>query len=163
MDPKEKYFSIKAYMNFRQFVEMKYTLDDAYGTLNDFKSKFGFLYIPTYEAFQSMVAKSPLIQLPMSMLANIENTTANPSIVGKGLEEEEEELEKRGLAGREDPSRQHTAFQSVKHHTDMALKGNTEPIILVKVGNRLILLDGDHRLYAYALMNRPVPAKIIKY
>ena len=43
----------------------------------------------------------------------------------------------------------------------MAVWDNTEPIILIKVGNRLILLDGDHRLYAYALMDKPCPAKII--
>jgi len=145
-------------MNFKQFVEM-YTLDDAYGTLRDFHAKFGITKVPTYEEFKASVAKAPVVQLPMSMLARIENTTANPSIVGKGLEEDE--LEKKGLAGKEDPTRQYTAYQSVKHHTDMALGSKTEPIIILRVGKRLILLDGDHRLYAYALMNKPIPAKIV--
>ena len=99
---------VKEQISFRTFVEMKYTLDDAYGTLNDFKSKFGLQHIPTYEEFRGMVEKSPLIQLPMSMLSNIENTTANYKIIGKGLEEKE--LEKHGLAGREDPGRKHSAY-----------------------------------------------------
>ena len=139
-------------INFRIFVE-NYTLDDAYGTLNDFKSHFGLQTIPAYEEFKVMVTNAPLIQMPMSMLSRIENTTATPEIVGKGLEED---LEKRGLAGKEDLGRQYSASQSVKHHANQAVESKTEPIILVKIGPKLILLDGDHRLYAYALMNKPI-------
>lgn len=148
---------VAEHMNFRQFVE-GYTLDDAYGTLRDFKAKFGLAYIPEYEQFKDMIEKAPVVLMPMSMLSKIENTTASPNMVGKKLGDN---LEKMGLAGKEDPRRQYSANQSVQHHSDMALQGKTEPIIVLRAGKRLILLDGDHRLYAYAAMGKPVPAKII--
>lgn len=140
-------------MNFSNWLEtqMDNTIADAYGTLVNFHRKFGIDEIPTQKEFNALLEKTPEISMQPAEAVNINNISAHASLIGKGIKYPSV------IKGLGMVKQRHDSWQSILHQKQK----QTAPIIAVKHNGKTILLDGDHRLMASVLVNRPVSIKIV--
>jgi hypothetical protein len=135
-----------------QSQEQQHTTADSYGTLLHYHADFGIANIPSQAEFSGLLANSPVVQITPEQAVDFQNTSVSPHLIGKGVSDPSV------ISGMGMGDQRHDSWQSVLHH---AGKQQDAPVVAVKHGGQVWLLDGDHRMMASVLMNRPVMAKII--
>jgi len=137
--------------NFRKWLESETTDThaDAYGTLVNYHVQFGIPVIPSERVFLDLLKRMVSVLISPERAVLVNNTSATKELIGKGLKDV-------SVVGMVD--QRHDSWQSVLYH---AGKQKNTPVVVVRHKGNLTLLDGDHRLVASVLMNRPILAKII--
>jgi len=129
-----------------------HTIEDSYGTLVNHARQFGINNIPTQEDFNQRLKETPIVKIYPRQAVTIHNTSATPNLIGKGISDP------KIIHGKGMGDQRHESWASVVYH---AQRVQDVPVVAGRYKGNTILLDGDHRLMAAVLMNKPLMIKII--